>query len=212
MQGLLGREAPLPRHACQPQQQQRRQRHGRHQHHRAEIPPRLEVVVDHAGEALKVVIAEKAVPERLTFHQQLEGVPGQADRSGDRQTGERPQPAPGGGQITAQPAEQKHGEAGQHHSHRSFGQNGQPQHQPGWPPALVLGIGKTSPLQQQTDGQQTAEQRVADGGPAPDDHQGRQAEGQGGDPGGQSRASAGLLRPPQQGVGQSEHHRNAGQG
>ncbi|CAI8152920.1 MAG: Uncharacterised protein [Synechococcus sp. CC9902] len=171
MQGLLRRESPSARDACQAHQQQWCERHGGDQHHRSEVPPRLEMVVDDAGEALKVVVAEEAVPEGLTLHQQLQDVPGQADRRREGQTGDRPQTAPGCGQIAPQPTEQKQCEAGEYNGDRSLGQDSQSQNDPGLPPPLARRIRETPPLQQQADGQEAAQKRVAHGGSAPDDHQ-----------------------------------------
>ena len=210
MQGLL-RGKPLAGNADEPQQQQRCDRHGGDQHHRAKEPPGLQVVVDHAGEALQVVIAKEAVPERLALHQQFKDVPGKTHHSRERQAGERAQTLPGCCQIPAPCTEQQQGQTGDDHRNGTFGQNRQAEHQPRRPPALGLGCSETTPLQQQADGQQATQQRITDGGATPNQHQWREPESKGGADGGSARPRTGLLWPTQQGVGQAQHHGEAGQ-
>ena len=178
MQGLVWR-CSLSGDAGQSQQQQRGEGHGRHQHHGAKEPPGLQMVVDDAGEALKVVITEEAVPERLALHQQFHGIPRQAHQGRQSETGKWSQTTPGRGQITPQGAEQQQGESCEHHRHRPFRQNRQTQHQPGRPPAVTLGCCKPPPLQHQADGEQSAQQGITDGRATPDQHQRRETETQG---------------------------------
>ena len=212
LQRVLRRQrlAQAPQALGQPQQQQGRDRQaGDHQHRPKEPPGRL-VVVHHRGEALQIVVAKKALPERLSLHQQRQAIPGQRHQGGECQPRQGPQPRPQPAQIRLQPAKQQQREPQQHHRHRPLGQHRQPQHQPGLPPAAPA-VGVAAPAQQQAEPQATRQQGITHGDAAPHQRQGREAIGQGRC---QRRGplSPGALGPAQQRLGQAQHQRHAGQG
>ena len=211
MQRML-RSDPRSGHPCQANQQVGREGQGSHEHHRAEKPPGLQVIVHHGGEALKVVVAEKAVPEGLSFHQQLQDVPGKADQSGEQQPGQRAQPPPGLNEIPSQRSEHQQSETRQHHSNRPLGQHGESEDHPGWPPGHLLGGGKTPPLQQQAETQQATQQGITHRGAAPDEHQRREGKGQRCDQCRQTRTGIAGERPAQHRIGEAKHQPDRGQG
>ena len=136
------------------------------------------MVIDHARESLKVVVAEKAVPERLTFHQQLSDVPGKTDGSGDQKSRQWPEATPETCQVTPGDRKQHQGHARQHHRNRPLGEDSGGQENPGQPPPPSGSSHVTTPLAEQAESQRSIEQGIADGRAAPDQHQGRQPEGQ----------------------------------
>ena len=169
------------------------------------------MVIHHRGEALEVVVTEKAVPERLAFHQQFRGVPGQADGGCDQQSLQRTQALPGRHRISPQCRKDQQSQAGEDHGHWTLGENRQAEHHPGGPPANRFGAGETAPLQKQADAQQGTEQSITHGGAAPHEHQWREGESEGCRHGCPPWATGAWLRPAQQGVGQTEHHRHGRQ-
>jgi len=112
LEGLLGRHRPGTQGSDQARQQQRGEGQRCHHQDRQEKPPGLQVVVHHTGEALKVVVAKKAVPVGLAFHQQLQGVPRQRHRRGQGQAAPGSPEGPKTREIPLQQGKQQGRQAG----------------------------------------------------------------------------------------------------